>query len=211
MLHGCLDAITSSGYVEGWAYDTDTPLQPLTVSIVADGVERAQGLANRYRADLADAGCGTGWCAFRLRLSGSVTRLRRIGVSLREATSQVEIDSVPGLTLAEDHEPGLTALDQVFRADPTLILSIDQLRGCGALFADFIAARGVEAFVRAAYVYVLGRPADESGLAAYSALLREGALAPYDLLRILHDSDEFRAGPRLLLAPPEPGFGFHAA
>jgi hypothetical protein len=89
-----------------------------------------------------------------------------------------------------------------------VVRSIEQLRGCGQAFANFIATEGVAEFVRAAYVYILGRRADETGMALYTGLLQDGSLQPYELLRALHDSEEFRSAPRLLIAPPEPGFVF---
>jgi hypothetical protein len=165
-------------------------------------------VANRCRWDLADAGCGTGWCGFRLRLSGPVSRLRRQGLSLWDLAQESEIHQAAELPLEEDHEPGLATLGEVIADDPTLVHAIEQLSGCGPAFSDFIAARGVDEFVRAAYVYVVGRCADVTGLAAYSARLRDGSLLPYELLQILYDSDEFRSVPRHLLAPPEPGFVF---
>jgi hypothetical protein len=68
--------------------------------------------------------------------------------------------------------------------------------------------RGVEAFVRAAYAYVLGRPADASGLASYGELLRKSTLTPLQLLTTLTDCDEFRSRPRLLAAPITTAFPF---
>ena len=211
MLRGCIDAVTSCGYVEGWAFDSTAPLRPLHVSVLAGAREVARGVANRYRWDLAEAGCGSGWCGFRLRLSGPVSRLRRQGLSLRDLTHGGEIHHAADLPLEEDHEPGLAALGDVIAADPTLVHAIEQLSGCGAAFSDFIAARGADEFVRAAYVYVFGRGVDAAGLAAYAAMLQDGSLLPYELLQILYDSDEFRSVPRHLLAPPEPGFVFRGA
>jgi uncharacterized protein YceK len=115
------------------------------------------------------------------------------------------------MSLVEDHEPGVSVLEEVIASDPTLVRSIAQLSGCNTVFADFVAAQGVQAFVRAAYVYILGRPADASGLATYSALLQDGLLPPYELLKALHESEEFRSMPRLLIAPSEPGFVFQRA
>jgi hypothetical protein len=71
-----------------------------------------------------------------------------------------------------------------------------------------IKARGVEAFIRAAYVYVLGRPADPSGMAAYAGMIARGELTPFGMVKALSESEEFRAAPRLLAAPMERGFIF---
>jgi hypothetical protein len=209
LFHGRIDAVTSSGYVEGWAFDPVAPLRPLGVAVLADQKEVAQGIANRYRWDLADAGCGNGWCAFRLRLSGSVSRLRWQSLSLWDLARQTEIQPAAEAPLAEDHEPGPSALADIIAADPTVVHAIEYLRGCGPAFDDFIAIEGVDEFIRAAYVYILGRRADATGIALYTPRLQDGSLAPYGLLKALYDSDEFRSVPRQLIAPPEPGFVFH--
>ncbi len=211
MLHGYLDAVTSSGYIEGWAYDSDAPLRPLTVSVLAEGVELAHGIANRYRPDLAEAKCGTGWCAFRLKLYGAVSHFSGHEILLCEPTRRIQIHKVTTISLIDDHEPDMSILEQVVASDPTLVRSIEQLNGCNTVFADFVSAHGVQAFVRAAYVYVLGRPADANGLSTYSALLQNRRMPPFELLRALHDGEEFRSKPRQLIAPPEPGFVFRPA
>lgn len=112
--------------------------------------------------------------------------------------------------MIEDSETGPASLAAVTETDPTVLRSVDQLRGCGALFERYVAANGADAFVRAAFVYMLGRPVDAGGLATYTALLAGGELSPYGVLTALHGSDEFRAAPRLLCAPTEPGFVFAA-
>jgi len=59
MLRGFLDAVTSSGHVEGWAFDTNDEWTPLTVSVTDDsGRELGWCSARRYREDLALAECG---------------------------------------------------------------------------------------------------------------------------------------------------------
>jgi hypothetical protein len=208
LFHGRIDAVTSSGYVEGWAFNPAAPGRPLSVAVLAGQKEVAQGIANRYRWDLADAGCGNGWCAFRLRLSGSVSRLRRQDLSLWDLPRETEIHPAAEVPLAEDHEPGLSTLDDIIAADPTVVHAIEHLRGCGPAFVDFIATEGVDEFIRAAYVYILGRRADAACTALYMPRLQDGSLAPYELLKTLYDSDEFRSVPRQLIAPPEPGFLF---
>jgi len=39
MLVGHLDPVTSSGYVEGWAYDANVPLRALVVAVLTRGEE----------------------------------------------------------------------------------------------------------------------------------------------------------------------------
>jgi hypothetical protein len=210
LFHGRIDAITSSGYVEGWAFDPAKPLRPLTVSVLAGQREVAQGVANLYRWDLVDGQCGTGWCAFRLKLSGSVSRLRRQGLALWDLARQTEIQEADAaVALADDQEPALVTLEDIIADDPTVVQAIEQLRGCASVFSDFIATEGVDEFIRAVYVYVLGRPVDAAGLALYRPTLQDGSLSPYGLLKILYDGEEFQSAPRQLIAPPEPGFVFH--
>ncbi len=209
MLRGHIDALTSSGYIEGWAFDDEAPLQPLVVCVMAGSAEVALGIASRYRWDLAeDGGFGTGWCAFRLRVSGPAEALRDQPLALLEASAQIEIQPPVAATLAEDSDMNLSELDAIVLADPTLVHRIEQLSGCGRVFADFIAAAGLEAFVRAGYVYVLGRPADHAGMSAYVTRLGNQSIAPWDFIKELYDSAEFNAAPRLLAAPSEPGFAF---
>jgi hypothetical protein len=89
-----------------------------------------------------------------------------------------------------------------------VIHGIWQLRQCDGLFNEFIRQHGLETFLSVAYAYVLGRPADESGLALYSRLIREAALTPVGVLAALEDSAEFRSRSRQLAAPNSPTFPF---
>ena len=202
--------MTSSGFVEGWAYDTEAPSKPLILALFSDGEEIARGVANRYRVDLMEAGIGTGWCAYRLRASGSVGRIRRSELSLSVIPAHDSLSQTGIPRLVEDTDVELTRLDEIASCDPTQIDSVEQLRGCVNIFADLISKAGVEAFVRAAYIYALGRGVDSTGLVLYSKLISEGQLLPFDLLQVLCESDEFQALPRILIAPTEPGFIFSA-
>jgi hypothetical protein len=208
VLQGHLDAITSSGYVEGWAYDPNDPLRPLVVSVLTGGKELGQGIANLYRWDLVDAGCGTGWCAFRLRLSEPVGNVIRQTLILSEMSSRMEIYRTSYIPKAEDNEIYPSVLEEVLLSDPTLVHSINQLRGCSKILSDFIDAAGLDAFVRTAYIYILGRPVDASSLASDLVRLQIGAISPYEFLKALYDCEEFRSVPKLLIAPTEPGFAF---
>jgi hypothetical protein len=205
---GCIDALTSSGFLEGWGHDPERLGQALEIAVLFRKREVGRGLANRFRWDLADLACGIGWCAFRLRVDGMISALRRGPLVLIDVERNAEIVRTVGIPVVEDSQADLLTLIDVAQTDPTVIRHVDQLRGCGLLFERYVACNGAEAFVRAAYVYILGRPADASGLENYIALLTSGELAPYGLLQALHDSDEFQFSPRLLSAPTEPGFVF---
>jgi hypothetical protein len=208
-LRGHVDAVTSCGYVEGWALNHDAPLDPLLVYVEDEtGETVARGRAHRYRDDLYAAGLGTGWNAFRLRASRPITRLRRSTLVLKLGSNGAELHTNPRPLFREDSESPLTTVNEVITSDPTVITNLDCLTGCASVFDMYIRARGVDAFIRSAYVYVLGRPVDPEGLVLYGRLIRQAALTPYALLIILSDSDEFRSRSRLLSAPPTPGFPF---
>lgn len=211
MLQGHLDTITSSGRLEGWAFDPDALLDPVEVLIECDdGAFIARGHAQHFRADLSWGGLGTGWCAFQLRSRLSVSRISRSTVVVMDARDRSELHRLVRPPIKEGHEPPHSNINDVLASDPTVLTELDQLDGCGAAFDAFVEARGFEAFVRAAYVYVLGRPADPGGVMLYSNHLRDGGLTPFALLKVLSDSDEFKSSTKLLAAPPTPGFPFRS-
>lgn len=208
MLRGNLDAVTSSDHVLGWAYDTDEPLQPLHVCIVTDeGMEVAHGLAHEFREDLARAGCAGGWCSFRLRsiVSGSLPWQDLSVIDARSRNRITRRSRLPYVTSEETHHQ---SIDELLACDPTVIRSLDQLGGLNEVFVSFCDKFGVEAYVRAAYIYLLGRPADAAGLKGYRRHLQAGNGTPYELLRAIADSAEYRSRPRRLCAPTAAGFPF---
>jgi hypothetical protein len=181
----------------------------MTVSILDEqNQEIAWGLAHHYREDLSAAGCATGWCAFRLRATASVSLLRKQALTLMDRSLQQEIVRRFPVPYAEDSERIMATIAEIVSSDPTTITSIFQLKGCEEIFRKFISTHGVDAFIRAAYVYALGRPADASGLASYGQHIRRNALSPIQLLEILADSEEFRTRAPLLAAPNAVGFPF---
>ncbi len=74
--HGAL-----RGYVDqpgptictGWAQDVENPETPVCLDILVDGAQFAHVLANLYRADLRQAGLGSGCHAFRAPLPAGIT------------------------------------------------------------------------------------------------------------------------------------------
>ncbi len=207
-LRGHLDSVTSSGFAEGWAFNADQPLRQLLISVTRKGNEIAYGLAHLYREDLAEAGCGTGWCAFRVRLSVPVKTARAAPLNLVDRQSGVLIHTQPQPNALTDTPGDIKSVEQLVASDPTLVGPLARLGGCNPIFNQFIQRKGVEMFVRAAYVYVLSRPADADGIANYTHLLQQSAIEPIGLLALLADSDEFRARPRALGAPNSPAFPF---
>lgn len=205
---GHLDAITAAGYVEGWAFNEADVLAPLLVAVRFRDQEVARGLACRFRADLAAAGYGAGWCAFRLKLSVAPAIIQSAPLILADAASNQVLHANAVLRRIDDAEPSLTSIAAIIDHDPTRLGSFDRLKGCGELLRQFIKRRGVEEFVLAAYVYVLGRPGDAGGIESYCRQLKQNLLDPLDLLRILADCEEFRRQTRSLSAPCSPSFPF---
>jgi hypothetical protein len=211
MIRGYIDALTSLGFVEGWAYDTEAPAKALAVSVRLGEDEIAWGLAHRFRPDLLDASYGLGWCAFRLRLAVPVEDVASGPVQLLERTAGTEICSLATLAILQD-PAAVAAAPQDLRAiaDPTVLEGMWQLKKCDFLFAEFIARQGIESFLSVAYAYVLGRPVDEAGLNLYTKCLRQATLSPLDILKELERSAEFRDAPRPLAAPNSYCFPFTA-
>ena len=209
MLKGYIDGLGSSGYIAGWAFDSDRPLDPVTIGIRdQQQQEIGWGLAHLFRDDLSAAGCAAGWCAFRVRATASVRLLRHQALTLVDRASQAEIQRRFPVPYTEDSDGAVASIDALVSSDPTTIASVMQLKGCQDVFGSYLSTRGVSAFIRAAYVYALGRPADASGLASYGQKIRKNQLTPFQLLEILIDSDEFRSRSRLLAAPNTIGFPF---
>jgi Domain of unknown function (DUF4214) len=209
MLRGFLDAVTSSGHVEGWAYDTASPLRPLTVGILNDrGVELGWCTASRYRDDLATANCAAGWCAFRIRLGQPFRCVAGEGMTLIERHSGKHIIRRCPMSYISLNEAPIDNIADLMASDPTCISSLAQLRGCNELFGTIIKTRGIVEFVRTAYLYVLSRSADPSGLKAYAKHYESNSMLPHELLIILADSDEYRSKARRHCIPTNPAFPF---
>lgn len=62
-LKGHID-VFDAGIVHGWIYDFDQSLKPASFFIAYDGNIICRDQAQKYRADLKDAGYGSGHCAF---------------------------------------------------------------------------------------------------------------------------------------------------
>jgi hypothetical protein len=210
MLRGHLDSVTQGGFAEGWACDDARPDVALIVCIHReDGAELARGFAWAFRKDLAELGLRHGWCAFRLRLSEGAEALRGTRLILRDCASGAQIHASSTWRIHDGADAACATLPQVAAQDPTVLRSLQQLSGCGALFAGFVARHGTADFVRAAHGYVLDLAPDHAALERHEELLRMGAVTPFGLLIMLANTEEFRARPRLLPSPSSPGFVFY--
>ncbi len=212
MLRGYLDAITSSGHIEGWAYDTEAPFAGLHVSVLADdGRCLGQGIAGGFREDLMAAGIAGGWCAFRIRLSSSTTGVRAFDLMRLAGKSGAELIARQSVPYVVREEEPIQTVSELIDADPTRITSLHQLSGCDFLFKQFVKANGSEAFVRTAYMYLLARSADPPGLLAYKRYMESKGVTPYGVLLAISDSEEYRSKERRHLAPTASAFPFLVA
>lgn len=209
MVTGYIDLLTSSGYIEGWAFNPDAPGAACLIGLLGeDNSVIAWGLTHLFRQDLAENGLGTGCCAFRLKLSCPVSRVRSTPIILFDYVSRQQICRADSVPYAEDSASLHTTISDLIANDPTMINNVRQLSGCQSMLMSYITNRGVEDFVRTVYAYTLGRSADVTGMTLYGGMIRQGEISPLKLLEILFDSDEFRSQPRLLSAPTSPGFPF---
>jgi hypothetical protein len=206
-LRGYIDGVTPIGVIEGWALDEQMSWRPLHVKIRCKGEWIASGLAHHHREDLLALQIGTGWCGFRLRSDRSADEIRHATLYLVGISGVIIVKS-ENIALLPDIHQDLSSVEDVIAADPTVVRSVEHLRGCEPLFTQYIRSRGIDAFVRVAYVYMLGRPADEAGLRLYGNRLRRGTHHPFDLLQILAASEEFLARRPELVAPTQSSFPF---
>ncbi len=206
-LRGYIDGATSTGVIEGWALDEQAPWRPLHVKIRCKGEWIASGLAHHYREDVLAAQIGTGWCGFRLQSDCPAEEIRHATLYL-VGISGIVIAKSENTALLPDIHQDLSSIEDVVAADPTIARSVEHLRGCEPLFTQYIRSRGIDAFVRVAYVYMLGRPVDEIGLQVYGNCLRRGTHYPFELLLILATSEEFLARRPELVAPTQSSFPF---
>lgn len=198
----------TSGFIDGWACDDDRPLQPLTIAVLRDGAEIARAVANIYRPDLADAGCGTGWCAFRARLAVPVGEAQGARLVLREVVTGQILHEVPSLPEFGISAPPASSVAGIIAQDPTLLADVSRLKGCGRVLDAYIRRHGVEDFVSTAFLYIFHRPVDLAALEEYANLVRQGLLEPLNVLYDLASSTEYRAKPKTLVAPGHPSFPF---
>jgi hypothetical protein len=207
-MRGHLDLLITAGFIDGWACDDEQPLRPLEVAVLLGGAEIARATANIYRPDLADAGCATGWCAFRARLIVHALELRGVELELREVNSGLILHTVQQLPEIDISNLSAYSVDEIIAQDPTQLVDVRYLKGCRLVLEEFIKQRGAEDFVAAAFLYVLQRPVDRAGLDEYTHLIRQGLLTPLNMLYNLAESAEYRINPKALIAPWHPAFPF---
>ena len=107
-LRGFLD-FHDGDLVEGWAQNPEFPEAPVCLDILVDGVIRAQTLANRYRADLAAAGLGSGRHAFSVRLASFLPSRGDHVIEVRRSSDRTTLPASDQILTSHGaiiHEPG---------------------------------------------------------------------------------------------------------
>jgi len=206
-----LDAVTTGGFAEGWAFDRDNTAEPLLLRVLdAGGEEFGRGHANLHRTDLADGGLRHGWCAFRIRLTRTGDALRGTRLVLQDVATGTEVHASENWRVRDSKETPHGSIESVMAEDPTMLRSLRQLSGYAPVLAAFAERYGIPDFVRTACTFILGRLPEETVLQSYERLLANGAVTPFGLLAMLGESEELRAKPRLIPSPVHPGFPFAA-
>jgi type VI protein secretion system component Hcp len=85
-LRGFVDQAGPSA-VSGWAQDELQPERPVCLDILVDGKRVMRALANRYRADLREAGLGSGKHSFEVQLPAGISG----DVEVRRSADQAEL------------------------------------------------------------------------------------------------------------------------
>jgi hypothetical protein len=93
-LRGFLEA-ADRHHVEGWAWDTEKPHEPVALRVVVNGAIVTRGLANRHRPDLETAEIGDGRHAFQIRIPGGLSPLSRQVIRVLSDGDGREVEDSP--------------------------------------------------------------------------------------------------------------------
>jgi hypothetical protein len=86
-----LDSVTRQR-ITGWAWDRTRPDQPVMLQVIDNGRLIARVIANRYRADLEQAGIGNGRYGFDLDIPGGLSSLSAHVVHVQYAVDGQDIE-----------------------------------------------------------------------------------------------------------------------
>ena len=81
--------------IAGWAADPARPGEPVTLELLLDGVTLGRFRADRHRADLEQAGLGTGHHAFQIRIPDGLSLHADRVLILRNAITGVALTGSP--------------------------------------------------------------------------------------------------------------------
>jgi hypothetical protein len=90
-MRGWVDTIGADGRISGWAQDSANPEYPITLDIFASETHLGSTLACEHRGDLAEAGLGSGRCAFEFTSPDGLTETMRRSIRVVPRTSQVAL------------------------------------------------------------------------------------------------------------------------
>ena len=154
-LQGQLDSVTRD-HIRFWARDAATPDAPVRLRVIDNGLVLGEVLADQYRADLAQAGMGSGHYAYEMLIPGGlsptarhVIEVERVADGAMLANSPWVLDAVAlPAVVASPVFTGLGHVDIVTRdrltgwaldpADPTTPVALQILDG-GAPIARVLA------------------------------------------------------------------------
>lgn len=119
MLQGQLDD-ASHKRISGWAQETETPDVPVALLVTANATMVARVVARTWRADLAEAGVGTGWHAFEVNPGAMLAGHTRWVIAVRRESDGAHISGSPTVL-----QPASTFDDATREGFATLLASAD--------------------------------------------------------------------------------------
>jgi T5SS/PEP-CTERM-associated repeat protein len=93
-LKGCLDRVTRE-QISGWAFNMDSPDTPVRLLVLDRGLAIGEAVARYYRADLEEAGIGTGWHSFDLTIPGGLSPMLPHSIEVRCAETGQALQNSP--------------------------------------------------------------------------------------------------------------------
>jgi O-antigen biosynthesis protein len=87
--------VYGQGQLQGWAYDPDSPDDPVQLRVVVQGRPVAEGTADIFREDLLQSGFGNGKHGFRIRIPLSLNIGQAADVILLDADSGEKVAAKP--------------------------------------------------------------------------------------------------------------------
>jgi hypothetical protein len=108
-LHGCIDEISPSGLIRGWAWDEANPDMPVLLEIIAGRHMIGTILACDYREDLLRAGLGRGHSSFTYTAPAGALRHGPITIRRKQDHSEILAPAnhnLKKLRLAAGYAPG---------------------------------------------------------------------------------------------------------
>ena len=187
MLRGNVDVLNAR-HIDGWVQDESRPEHPVSLLIIDNDALIGRVLANRYRADLQEAGIGSGRHAFELDFAQGLSPFERHKILLRSETDGAEMPGSPFVleparTFDADVEHMLSRTLAQCGLDEDIPRKIEFLAGELNRLVQQLADRDSSRAERARYAHMLQRwrrRLPEEGVIAAA-----GESAPTPILRAL--------------------------